>query len=53
MKRKIFLLYGGKSAEHQVSMRTAFAVMQALNFDKYEVSPVYITEKGEWIKRDA
>jgi D-alanine-D-alanine ligase len=53
MKRKLYLLYGGKSAEHQVSMRTALAVMQALDFDKYEVSPVYITEEGQWIKREA
>ncbi|NCU17538.1 D-alanine--D-alanine ligase [Pallidibacillus pasinlerensis] len=53
MKRKLFLLYGGKSAEHQVSIRTAFAVMQALDFDKYEVTPVYITEEGQWVKREA
>jgi D-alanine-D-alanine ligase len=53
MKRKIFLLYGGKSAEHQVSMRTALAVVQALDFNKYEVTPIYITENGQWVKREA
>jgi len=53
MKKKIFLLYGGKSAEHEVSIRTAFAVTQALNFEKYEVTPIYITEAGQWVKREA
>jgi len=50
MKRKLFLLYGGKSAEHEVSMRTAMSVIQAVDFNKYEVLPVYITEEGKWIK---
>ena len=50
MKKKIGLLYGGKSAEHEVSLSTARAVTQALNFDKYEVYPIYITQDGEWRK---
>ena len=50
MKIKIGLLYGGKSAEHEVSLLTARAVTQAINFDKYEVYPIYITKNGEWIK---
>ena len=50
MKKKIGLLYGGKSAEHEVSLSTARAVMQALNFDEYEVYPIYITQEGEWRK---
>lgn len=50
MKKKIGLLYGGKSAEHEVSLSTARAVTQALNFEKYEVYPIYITQEGEWKK---
>ena len=50
MKKKIGLLYGGKSAEHEVSLSTAHAVTQALNFDDYEVYPIYITHEGEWRK---
>ncbi|MGI2328887.1 D-alanine--D-alanine ligase [Planococcus sp. YIM B11945] len=50
MKKQIGLLYGGKSAEHEVSLSTAHAMTQALNFDKYEVYPIYITQEGEWIK---
>ncbi|HWO98662.1 MAG TPA: D-alanine--D-alanine ligase, partial [Bacillus sp. (in: firmicutes)] len=47
MKIKLGLLYGGKSAEHQVSLQTALSVIGALNQDKYEIHPIYITESGE------
>lgn len=50
MKKRIGLLYGGKSAEHEVSLSTAHAMTKALNFDKYEVFPIYITHDGEWRK---
>lgn len=49
MKKKIGLLYGGKSAEHEVSLSTAKAVTQALNFEQYEVYPIFITLDGEWL----
>lgn len=48
--KKIGLLYGGKSAEHEVSLSTACAVTQALNFKQYEVHPIFITLDGEWLK---
>ncbi|WP_264989176.1 D-alanine--D-alanine ligase [Lysinibacillus piscis] len=48
MKKRIGLLYGGKSAEHEVSLSTAHAVIGALDFDKYEVYPIFITLDGEW-----
>lgn len=53
MKIQLGLLYGGKSAEHEVSLLTARAVTQAINFDKYEVYPIFITKTGEWIKGNA
>ncbi|GMK45804.1 D-alanine--D-alanine ligase [Paenibacillus glycanilyticus] len=42
------LIYGGKSGEHDVSLRTAFAVMGELDYAKYEITPFYITRLGEW-----
>lgn len=48
MKKRIGLLYGGKSAEHEVSLSTACAVTGALNFEEYEIYPIYITPDGEW-----
>lgn len=50
MKKKLGLLYGGKSAEHKVSMQTALAVIKALDTDKYDIHPIYISESGEWVR---
>ncbi|MFB6467368.1 D-alanine--D-alanine ligase [Cytobacillus sp. Hz8] len=50
MKIKLGLLYGGKSAEHKVSLQTAQAVINALDHHKFEIHPIYITKEGQWIK---
>jgi D-alanine-D-alanine ligase len=47
-KIRIGLIYGGKSGEHDVSLQTALAVMKAVDFTKYEITPFYISKKGEW-----
>ncbi|UJF32799.1 D-alanine--D-alanine ligase [Paenibacillus hexagrammi] len=47
-KIRVGLVYGGKSGEHNVSLQTALAVMKAMDFSKYEVTPFYITKQGEW-----
>ncbi len=47
-KTKIAIIYGGKSGEHEVSLKTAAAVIHALNFNKYDVFPIYITKNGGW-----
>ena len=49
MKIKLGLLYGGKSAEHKVSLQTALAVTKALDFNKFDIFPVYITVDGQWV----
>ncbi|WP_028544635.1 D-alanine--D-alanine ligase [Paenibacillus taiwanensis] len=45
---RIGIVYGGKSGEHEVSLSTAFAVMNAFDYDKYELVPFFITRSGEW-----
>ncbi len=50
MKIKLGLLYGGKSAEHKVSLQTALAVTKALDLTKFDVHPIYISDRGEWIR---
>ncbi|MCM3571179.1 D-alanine--D-alanine ligase [Neobacillus mesonae] len=50
MKTKLGLLYGGKSAEHKVSLQTALAVIKALDLEKFEIHPIYINIEGHWIK---
>jgi D-alanine-D-alanine ligase len=48
VKLTVGLVYGGKSGEHEVSLQTAFAVMNAFDYDKYEILPFYITQQGLW-----
>ncbi|MBC1886829.1 D-alanine--D-alanine ligase [Listeria booriae] len=50
MKTKLVVLYGGKSAEHEISLQTAFSVINALAFDKFSVQPIYITNDGDWVQ---
>jgi D-alanine-D-alanine ligase len=48
-KLRVLLLFGGRSAEHDVSCVTAVAVARALDPDRYEVVPVGITTDGRWL----
>jgi D-alanine-D-alanine ligase len=52
-KRRVLLLFGGRSAEHDVSRVTAVAVARALDPDRYEVVPVAITTDGRWLLADS
>ncbi|HBL10813.1 MAG TPA: D-alanine--D-alanine ligase [Cyanobacteria bacterium UBA11162] len=51
-KLQVGLLFGGRSGEHEVSIRSAKAIANALstphNTEKYEVLPVYIQKDGLW-----
>jgi D-alanine-D-alanine ligase len=50
MKRiRLAVLYGGRSAEHQVSVVSARSVMEALDPDRFEVVPIAITRDGAWL----
>lgn len=51
-RRRVLLLFGGRSAEHDVSRVTAVAVARALDPAKYEVVPVAITTDGRWLLAD-
>ncbi|MGO9873365.1 MAG: D-alanine--D-alanine ligase family protein [Acidimicrobiia bacterium] len=48
-RRRVLLLFGGRSAEHDVSRATAVAVACALDPAVYEVVPVAITTDGRWL----
>lgn len=47
---KVFLIYGGKSAEHDISILTAHSIVKEIYYNYYDVIPVYITRNGEWIQ---
>lgn len=50
MKQTIVLLYGGRSAEREVSVLSAESVMRAVNYDKFAVKTYFITQSGDFIK---
>ncbi len=52
-KIKVGILFGGKSAEHEISLLSAKNVIAALDPNKYEVVLVGIDKNGEWHLRDA
>ncbi len=49
---KIYLIYGGKSAEHDISIISAYHILQEVYYEYYQVIPVYITTEGNWLKGD-
>ncbi|GAB7386314.1 D-alanine--D-alanine ligase [Bacillaceae bacterium] len=47
---RLGLIYGGKSSEHEVSLRTALSIVKAVDHGKYELLPIYIRLDGTWVK---
>ncbi len=47
-KIKVGVLFGGKSAEHEVSIKSAHNVIKALNKKKYRVIPIKISKNGKF-----
>ncbi|MGH3666542.1 MAG: D-alanine--D-alanine ligase family protein [Egibacteraceae bacterium] len=45
---RVLLLFGGRSAEHEVSCLSARSVLAALDPQRYEVTTVAITREGRW-----
>ncbi|NLI70230.1 MAG: D-alanine--D-alanine ligase [Firmicutes bacterium] len=48
-KIKIAVVFGGRSGEHEVSLRSAASIMETLDRKRYEILPVGITREGTWI----
>lgn len=48
MKLKIGVIFGGETVEHEVSIISAVQAMKALDEDKYEIIPIYISKEKEW-----
>jgi len=48
-KLNVCILFGGISPEHAISLRSAESVLNNMDPEKYNIFPVGITEKGDWI----
>ncbi len=51
-KLHLGILYGSRSCEHEVSIISALQLIKAIDRNKYDVTPVYITQQGEWYVGD-
>ncbi len=49
-RRRLILVFGGQSSEHDVSCSSAFEVLHALDPDRYDVEAVGITRDGTWVR---
>lgn len=52
-KIRVAIIFGGRSAEHEVSIQSAKNVYQSLNKNKYEIILIGIDRKGSWYLNDA
>lgn len=48
-KLRVGVIFGGRSGEHEVSVRSARAVIDAMDARKYDVVPIAITKEGKWL----
>ncbi len=48
-KIRLGIIFGGRSAEHEVSLRSARSVLKAINREKYDLTLIGISKDGQWL----
>lgn len=51
-KIRVAVIYGGRSAEHEISLRSATSVIKNLDPARFDVVPVGIDKQGRWLSND-
>jgi D-alanine-D-alanine ligase len=51
MKTRVAVIYGGRSGEHEISIRSAQSILAALDRTRYEVIEYFIDPAGKWSPR--
>ncbi|HID92578.1 MAG TPA: D-alanine--D-alanine ligase [bacterium (Candidatus Stahlbacteria)] len=46
---RLGIIFGGRSAEYEISLLSALGIMEAIDKDKYEIIPIGITKEGKWL----
>lgn len=46
--KKIGIIFGGMSTEHDVSIVSGSSIIKKLDKEKYEITPIYIDKEGNW-----
>jgi D-alanine-D-alanine ligase len=52
-KRRVAVIFGGRSAEHEVSLASAQSVLEALDPERYDVVAIGIDKRGRWHRVEA
>jgi D-alanine-D-alanine ligase len=52
-KIRVGVIFGGRSGEHEVSLRSARSIIDAIDKNRYEVIPIGITKEGKWLTAGA
>ena len=52
-KLRVGILFGGKSGEHEISLRSANSILKAIDRKKYDVVELGITKQGQWLQAGA
>jgi D-alanine-D-alanine ligase len=50
-KLRVGVIFGGRSGEHEISIRSATSIIEAINRKKFEVLPIAISKEGKWLSR--
>ena len=51
MKLRVAIVYGGRSGEHEISLRSAQSIRQALDPERYKIIEYFISPEGKWRPR--
>src|SRR5437016_9709119 len=51
MRLRVAVIYGGRSGEHEISLRSAKSIMDAMDPDRYKILHFMITKEGKWRPR--
>jgi len=49
MKLRVGVIFGGRSGEHEIAIRSARTVIEQIDKSKYEVVPIAISQDGRWM----
>jgi D-alanine-D-alanine ligase len=49
VKTRVGVIFGGRSGEHEISIRSARTVLEQIDYNKYDVVPVAISKDGVWL----
>jgi D-alanine-D-alanine ligase len=51
-RRRVAVVFGGRSSEHSISCVTAAGVLRAIDRERFEVVPIGVTQSGRWVLAD-